>query len=61
MVINTDPARLSQVIVNLATNARNAIPDDSGCIEIRAERVVIDENGPYAYPAIIGCSRRLFF
>jgi len=52
MVINTDPAQLTQVIVNLVANAQNAIPDDSGWIEIRAEWVVIDENEPYAYPAI---------
>ena len=52
MLVNTDPVQLSQAIVNLATNAKNAIPDNSGWIVIRAELVAIDENVPQEYPAI---------
>jgi PAS domain S-box-containing protein len=39
-----DPTRLHQVIVNLCSNAAEAIGSDSGTIRIRAEKIATDDN-----------------
>jgi len=41
-VIHADPTQLHQVILNLAINARDAMPD-GGILEIRAKNIVVDK------------------
>jgi len=58
LVVNADATQIHQVIVNLATNAKQAMPDQKGELEIRAEPEHLGEQrcrrfpdlraGPYA-------------
>jgi two-component system cell cycle sensor histidine kinase/response regulator CckA len=41
-VVNGDPTRLQQAIINLASNARDAMPED-GCLRIELERIRIKD------------------
>ncbi len=43
--ILADPIQVEQVIMNLATNARDAMPD-GGCIRIETENVVVSDDDP---------------
>ncbi len=42
-VVMADATQLEQVIINLATNAMQAIPEGSGRIDIRVDSVILDE------------------
>ena len=48
--IMADPDQIHQVILNLAVNARDAITDGGGEIEIRTADVELDETGAAAHP-----------
>ena len=44
MIVNANPTQLHQIIVNLATNAKYAMGEDFGTLEISVEAVSIDES-----------------
>ncbi|MBS3808693.1 MAG: PAS domain S-box protein, partial [Desulfobacterales bacterium] len=43
LIVNADPTQLHQVIVNLATNARQAMAEESGVLEVAVESVSFDK------------------
>ncbi|MCF8110252.1 MAG: PAS domain S-box protein [Desulfobacteraceae bacterium] len=43
-VVIADPTQIHQVVVNLATNAKHAIGDDAGVVEISVQPVCLDED-----------------
>lgn len=47
--VQTDPAQLETALLNLAVNARDAMPD-GGVIRIRAEAVAVDATSPVGLP-----------
>ncbi len=48
-VVNADPVRLQQVLMNLAVNSRDAMPD-GGDLRIKLERLCIDGDNPSTMP-----------
>lgn len=56
--INADPSQLEQIIVNLAVNARDAMPE-GGTLRIATERIALDEQRassmPGARPGVFAC------
>ncbi len=61
LVVMAEPTQMHQVIVNLATNAKQAMPEQKGVMEVRVEAVRFDETvknryldlGPGDYARII--------
>ncbi|MGM0377965.1 MAG: PAS domain-containing hybrid sensor histidine kinase/response regulator [Bacteroidota bacterium] len=51
-VVYADPTQLHQVIVNLATNAKQAMSDKGGLLEVSVETASFDENIQEKYPDI---------
>ncbi|MBS3751284.1 MAG: PAS domain S-box protein, partial [Anaerolineales bacterium] len=49
-VVHGDPTQLHQVLVNLATNAKQAMSDQGGVLEVSVEPVSFDENIGKKYP-----------
>jgi PAS domain S-box-containing protein len=49
--VRIDPAQVEQIIVNLATNARDAMVD-GGSLIIRTENVVVDSKGCSRFPSL---------
>lgn len=52
LIVHADPTQIHQVIVNLATNARLAMVDESGVLEVRVEKVAFDESISRKYPGM---------
>ena len=49
-IVYADPTQLHQVIVNLATNAKQAMSDEGGLLEVSVETASFDENIEKKYP-----------
>lgn len=49
--INADPSQMEQIIMNLALNARDAMPD-GGELQVRTENVALDEDFCRAHPEV---------
>jgi CheY-like chemotaxis protein len=54
-----DATQLEQVVINLASNAMHAIPSGTGLIDIRLDRVQLDES-TLAAPSVNGALRKLY-
>jgi signal transduction histidine kinase len=52
LVVKADPTQIHQVVVNLATNAKQAMTNGFGVLEIRLERVNFDEDVRSLHPEI---------
>ena len=52
LIVNADPTQLHQVIVNLATNARQAMSDRPGVLEIALDSIHFDESIENRYPDV---------
>jgi two-component system, cell cycle sensor histidine kinase and response regulator CckA len=50
-LVKVDPGQLQQVLMNLAINARDAMPD-GGTLEIRIDTLRIDEHNAARYPGL---------
>lgn len=50
LVVFADPTQLHQVILNLATNAKHAMPNESGVLEVTVKPVSFDESVGKKYP-----------
>jgi len=50
MVVKGDPTQIHQVVINLATNARQAMADQTGVLEIGADTVQIESDIKSRYP-----------
>lgn len=53
LTVVADPTQLHQIIVNLATNAKQAIPEQSGEVEVWLDRILFDEQLGAAHPELI--------
>ncbi|MCF8096141.1 MAG: PAS domain S-box protein [Desulfobacteraceae bacterium] len=49
LIVNANPTQLHQIIVNLATNAKYAMGDNHGTLEIRVEPVSFDNSAAKQY------------
>ena len=49
-IVYAEPPQLHQVIINLATNAKQAMSDEGGILEVTVETVNFDENIEKKYP-----------
>jgi PAS domain S-box-containing protein len=52
LVVKADPTQIHQVVVNLATNAKQAMTNGFGVLEIRLERMDFDEDVRSLHPEI---------
>ena len=50
MVVEIDPSQLTQVVLNLATNAKQAVVDSCGVLEVRLDRVDFGADIKNKYP-----------
>src|SRR5690606_1140637 len=50
-LVDGDPTQIRQVILNLLTNAADAIGDEPGCIEVRGDVRHVDAEGTDVVPA----------
>ena len=50
LVINADPTQLHQIIVNLATNAKQAMADETGTLEIDVNKINFESDIKDFYP-----------
>jgi two-component system cell cycle sensor histidine kinase/response regulator CckA len=48
-VVNADPGRLQQVMMNLAVNSRDAMPD-GGELRVKLEKLMVDRDTPSTIP-----------
>ena len=53
LMVLADPTQLHQVVVNLATNAKQAMPEQSGVMEVRLDRIVFEDQHGAAHPDFI--------
>ncbi len=53
-LVNTDPIQIQQIVMNLCTNAVQAIGEQSGEVKIHLERVALAEDEAYALGLIPG-------
>ena len=53
LMVVADPTQLHQVIVNLATNAKQAMPEQNGEVEVWLDRIVFDDQLGAAHPDLI--------
>ncbi|MFO8240686.1 MAG: PAS domain S-box protein, partial [Dissulfuribacterales bacterium] len=52
-IVYAEPTQLHQLIINLATNAKQAMSDGGGVLEVTVETVNFDENIEKKYPAMV--------
>lgn len=50
LVVQVDPTQLHQVVINLATNAKQAMPDQEGILEVSLDAVGFDDSVKNRYP-----------
>jgi PAS domain S-box-containing protein len=50
LVVNAEPTQIHQVIINLVTNARQAIGNEPGLVEVDVDKVLFDTNISTIYP-----------
>jgi len=50
-IVNADPVRLQQVLMNLAVNSRDALPE-GGELRIKLENLQVNENNPTSAPEL---------
>ncbi len=53
LVVLADPTQLHQVIVNLATNAKQAMPEQSGSMEVWLDRIVFEDQPGADHPDLV--------
>jgi len=53
VIIFGDPVQISQIIINISTNAFQAMEETGGIIEITAEKKTITKNAARSYPGLI--------
>ena len=52
LIVHAEPTQLHQVIVNLVTNARHAMPEESGVLEVSVEPVRFNEDVQRKFPEL---------
>lgn len=53
LIVEADPTQIHQVIINLATNARQAMENETGVLEITVEPAYLDESIRQRHPDIL--------